>query len=138
MSYILFLDMTSYYKKHVRVMTCDFQQCGIFNQKMLRLACAYAQTDLRICLSLEYSMTGNLLNEQKLEFLSLTGGYTGSSESILVKMPHCWKSHVKAQSKYLFISVTSYIYCIAARCLINIVISVHVPLSGHDYVVFFE
>ena len=78
-------------------------------------------------------MTGNLLNEQKLEFLSLTGGYTGSSESILVKMPH-----VKTQSKYLFISVTSYINCIAAWCLINIVISVHVPLSGHDYVAFFE
>ena len=26
-----------------------------------------------------------------LEFLSLLGGYTGSSESTLVKMPHCWK-----------------------------------------------
>ena len=23
--------------------------------------------------------------------------YTGSSESTLVKMPHCWKSHVAAQ-----------------------------------------
>ena len=38
-----------------------------------------------------------LLTKQHLEFLSLTGGCTGSSESTLVKMPHCWKSHVTAQ-----------------------------------------
>ena len=35
-----------------------------------------------------------LLTEFYLEFLSLIGGYTGSSESRLVKTPHCWKSHV--------------------------------------------
>ena len=28
--------------------------------------------------------------------LSLKLGYTGSSESIHVKMPHCWKSRAKA------------------------------------------
>ena len=43
---------------------------------------------------LEYSMTVKLLTEHHLEFLSLKGGCTGSSESTLVKMPHCWKSHV--------------------------------------------
>ena len=32
-----------------------------------------------------------------MEFLSLKGGYTGSSESTLVKMQHCWKSHVTTQ-----------------------------------------
>ena len=42
-------------------------------------------------------MTPRLLTEQQLEFLSLTGGCTGSSESTLVKMPNCWKSHVTAQ-----------------------------------------
>ena len=42
-------------------------------------------------------MTVELPTEQHLEFLSLTGGGTGSSESTLVKMPHCWKSHVAAQ-----------------------------------------
>ena len=41
-------------------------------------------------------MTVKLLTEQNLEFLSLTGGCTGSSEPTLVKMPHCWKSHVTA------------------------------------------
>ena len=39
-----------------------------------------------------------LLTQQHLEFLSLKEGCTGSSESTLVKMPHCWKSHVTAQS----------------------------------------
>ena len=37
------------------------------------------------------------MTEHNLEFLSLKGGCTGSSESTLVKMPHCWKSHVTAQ-----------------------------------------
>ena len=60
-------------------------------------ACAYAHSDQSLCQALEYSMTVKLLTEQHLEFLSLTGGYTGLSESIRVKMPHCWKSHVAAQ-----------------------------------------
>ena len=42
-------------------------------------------------------MTVKLLTEHHLEFLSLKGGCKGSSESTLVKMLHCWKSHVIAQ-----------------------------------------
>ena len=42
-------------------------------------------------------MTVELLTEHHLEFRSLKGGCTGSSESGLVKMPHFWKSHVTAQ-----------------------------------------
>ena len=42
-------------------------------------------------------MTVKLLTEHQLEFLSLKGGCTGSSDSTLVKIPHCWKSHVMAQ-----------------------------------------
>ena len=42
-------------------------------------------------------MTVKLLTEHHLKFLSLTGGCTGSSESTLVKMSHCWKSRVAAQ-----------------------------------------
>ena len=38
-------------------------------------------------------MSVKLLAEHHLEFLSLTGGCTGSSESTHVKMSHCWKSH---------------------------------------------
>ena len=41
-------------------------------------------------------MTVKLLTEEHLVFLSLKGGYTGSSVSTHVKMPHCWKSHVAA------------------------------------------
>ena len=42
-------------------------------------------------------MSVKLLTEHHLEFLSLKGSYTGLSESTLVKMSNCWKSHVMAQ-----------------------------------------
>ena len=41
-------------------------------------------------------MIVKLLTEHYFEFLSLKGGCTGSSESTLVKMSHCWRSHVTA------------------------------------------
>ena len=72
----------------------------MYDQQSLRSACAYAQSDLRLCESLEYSMTLKLLTEHHLEFLSLKGGCRGSPESPLVKMPHCWKSHVVAHFTY--------------------------------------
>ena len=50
---------------------------------------------IRVCASrLNITMNVKLLTKHYLEFLSLKGGCTGSSESTLVKMPHCWKSHV--------------------------------------------
>ena len=67
---------------------------------LLRPACAYAQTDQSLCLSLEYYMSIKLLNEHNLEFLSLKEGYIGSSESIHVKMPYCWKSHDAAHLSF--------------------------------------
>ena len=39
-------------------------------------------------------MIVKLLNEHHLEFLSLTGGCTGSSESTLVKMRHIVGNHM--------------------------------------------
>ena len=36
------------------------------------------------------------MTEYHLEFISLKGGFTGSLESTVVKMSHCWKSHVAA------------------------------------------
>ena len=67
-------------------------------QQSLRSACAYAQSDQSLCLSLTYytCMTVKLLTEHHLKFLSLKGGCTCSSEPTIVKMPHCWKSHVTA------------------------------------------
>ena len=42
-------------------------------------------------------MSGKLLTEQHLEFISLKGGCTGLFEATLVKIQHCWKSHTTAQ-----------------------------------------
>ena len=47
-----------------------------------------------------------LLTEYHLELLSLKGGCIGPSESTLVKMPHCWKSHV-----------TAHLLCISTVCM---------------------
>ena len=83
--------------------------CG---QQSLKSACEYAQSDQRLCLSLEYSMSVKLLTDHHLEFLSLKGSYTGPSESTPVKMPHCWKSHVMAQY-YLFLNLRCNVAVIA-------------------------
>ena len=45
-------------------------------------------------------MCVKLLTEHHLEFLCFEGVCTGSSESTLVKMPHCWKSHVAAHLQF--------------------------------------
>ena len=74
-----------------------FQQCGMCDQQRLRPASAYGQSDQSLYKSLEYSMSVKLLTEHNLEFLSLKGGCTVLSKSTLVKMSHCWKSHVTAQ-----------------------------------------
>ena len=42
-------------------------------------------------------MIVKLLTEHHLEFQSFKGGYIGSSESTLVKLSHCCKSHVMTQ-----------------------------------------
>ena len=67
------------------------------DQQSLRSACAYARSDQNLCQLLKYSISVKLRTEHHLELLSLTGGYTDSSESTLVKMPHCLKSHATAQ-----------------------------------------
>ena len=52
-------------------------------------------------------MSVKLLTKHYLEFLSLKGGWTGLSESTLVKMPHCWKLHVMAQIFFIFLYSTA-------------------------------
>ena len=84
------------------------------DQQSLRPACAYAQSDQSLCLSLEYSMIVKLLTERHLEFLSLKGGCRGSSESTLVKMSNCWKSHALAQLSNWF-SVHKSIFCVCEQ-----------------------
>ena len=53
-------------------------------------------------------MTVKLQTEQRLEFLSLKGGCTGSPESTLVKMPHCWKTQVTTNTVKTLYNVTRY------------------------------
>ena len=56
-------------------------------------------------------MIVKLLTEHHLEFLSLKGGCTGSSESTNVKMPHCWKSHALAQLFIIFNLLGCRVFC---------------------------
>ena len=42
-------------------------------------------------------MNVKLHTEDNLGFVSLKGGCRGSSESTLVKMSNCWKSHATVQ-----------------------------------------
>ena len=51
-------------------------------------------------------MIVKLLTEHQLEYLSLKGGCRGSSESTLVKMSNCWKSHAATQLYLYDIFVT--------------------------------
>ena len=53
-------------------------------------------------------MSVRLLTEQHLEFLSLKEGCIGSSESIHVKIPRCWKSHVTVHFKEWQITTLSF------------------------------
>ena len=55
-------------------------------------------------------MTVKLLTEQHLELVSLKGGCTGSSETTLVKIPHCWKSHVAAHILSSFVRIVMIYY----------------------------
>ena len=73
------------------------------DQQSFRSACAYAQSDQSLCLSLEYPMSVKLLTEHHLRFLSLRGDCTDSSECTLVKIPNCWKFHD-------YINMTRYIF----------------------------
>ena len=57
-------------------------------------------------------MNVKLLTEHHLEFLSLEV-CTGSSESTLVKIPHCWKSLVAAHIKIDYIMIDNFSYTAA-------------------------
>ena len=46
-------------------------------------------------------MSVKLLTEHHLEFISLRGGCTGSSESKLIKMPHCLEITCRGSYFYL-------------------------------------
>ena len=101
------------------------------DQQRLRPACAYAQSDQSLCLSLEYSMSVKLLTEHHLEFLSFKGGCTGSSESTHVKMVHCVKSHALAHLLFVFVS-----HILSVPCSLVITCLGKVDLLALLYVMF--
>ena len=59
-------------------------------------------------------MSAELPTEHHLEILSGKGGCTGSSESTLVKILHCWKSYVTAHmfDNHLNITIVYIMCCI--------------------------
>ena len=48
-------------------------------------------------------MIVRLLTKHHLEFQSLKGGCRGWSDSTLVKMSNCWKSHAAAQIFHVYL-----------------------------------
>ena len=77
-------------------------------------------------------MSVKLLTEHHLKFLSLKGGCTGSSESTLVKIPHCWKSHIAAQICLppFVPDLSSKIKCACLRQMIDLNLKKETTLNG--------
>ena len=75
------------------------------DQQMLRPACACAQSDQSLCLSLEYSMSVKLPTEHHLEFLSLKRGcrdvgvYTCQHATLLETS--CHGSYIKRKETFI-------------------------------------
>ena len=72
-------------------------------------------------------MTVKLLTAHHLEFLSLKGGCTGSSESTLVKMPHCWKSNAAAQIEGQQISPEDFEFVLNG--LVTLLLTIYILLN---------
>ena len=80
-------------------------------------------------------MTVKLLIEQHLEFLRLKGGFTDSTESTLVKMPQCWKSHVAA---HMFLSNDNTVQSVSlAASEVLSILAIYVLLPFSEAVVLF-
>ena len=65
-------------------------------------------------------MIVKLLTEHNLEFINIRGGCTGSYESTLVKMIHCWKSQVTAQLFLFFSDAPATVEAAQLACLTDI------------------
>ena len=97
--------------------TFEPQQRGMCDQQRLRPGCAYAQSNQCLCGSLEYALSVKPLTVHHLEFLNLKEGFIGSSESTLVKIPHCLKSHAAAQFLLQTFNFLNYIFCSVFSCM---------------------
>ena len=86
---------TCFWKALKRVAFCSLNLLIIMSSNMIFPTMWYMRGSL--IRAFASGLNIKLLTEHHLEFLSLKGGCPGSSESIHVKMPHCWKSHATAQ-----------------------------------------
>ena len=87
------------------------------DQQSHRSACAYAQSDQSLCYSLEYSLSVKLLTEHHLEFLSLKGDCTDSSESSLVKM-HIVENHMSRLNYIVSVHYNTLVETILRVCVV--------------------
>ena len=78
-------------------------------------------------------MSVKLLTEHHLESLSLKGGCTGTSVSTLVKMTHCWKSQVMAQSSLPIIIIFYLSYDVASESEITPCNKINNPLVVYRF-----
>ena len=81
-------------------------------------------------------MSVKLLTEYHLEFLSLKEGCIGLSESINVKMPHCWKSHVTAHIRLQltsFLKHLIYLKLIPGLKVIKLEYSLRLKIKRNDW-----
>ena len=85
---------------------------------ILRSACAYAQSDQSLCLSLEYSTIVKLLTEHHLEFLSLKGGLSLhlSKSGIVGKHMSLLRSFSLVYSSIFYVVGLLIFYCYFSIC----------------------
>ena len=78
-------------------------------------------------------MTVKLLAEHHLEFLSLKGGCTGLSESILIKMLHCWKSRHGSKGMHpTWVTEDDYAHAILNECIVSdVLLKVKINVSSY-------
>ena len=77
-------------------------------------------------------MIDKLLTEHHSDFLSFKGGCTGSYESTLVKMLHCWKSHAAFFFFFFFFLILLLLFYAGffVCCCFYVVIVVFKTLNG--------
>ena len=78
-------------------------------------------------------MIVKLLTEHHLEFRSLKGGCRGSSESKLIKMSNCWKSHAAAHLRSLAKALChklAHLFCLERKYLVKLSFGLAVSLCG--------
>ena len=79
-------------------------------------------------------MTVKLLTEHHVGFLNLKQEAADSSESTLVKMPHCWKSHVAAHLIH-FSGIHIYLF-IRLLIFINLIVYLFVYFFFFIHLIF--